>query len=69
MKESDFSHCKGDSPFCFGMVDFDCCGVDGDRTSDNDFKSSVDPPAKCSKLSLWERKSVSERFGKKCFQN
>ena len=24
---SDFEHCAGSSPFCLGMVDFDCCGV------------------------------------------
>ena len=23
----DFEHCAGSSPFCLGMVDFDCCGV------------------------------------------
>ena len=23
----DFERCAGSSPFCLGMVDFDCCGV------------------------------------------
>lgn len=39
--------------------------------SDDDFKSSADPPAKCSKLSLGKGKAkrlVLERFGK-FFQN
>ena len=24
----DFKRCAGSSPFCLGMVDLDCCGVE-----------------------------------------
>jgi len=48
-------------------VDFNCCEIECDRTSDDDFKSSADLPAKRSKLSLEKgkaKKSASERFSK-----
>ena len=48
----DFERCAGSSPFCLGMVDFDCCGVkhkfDNQENADDDFQ----PPVKKGKLSL-----------------
>lgn len=49
------------------MVDFDWCGGEGDRTSDDDFNSSFDLPAKCPKLSLGKgkgKKSASDNSAK-----
>ena len=62
----DFERCAGSSPFCLGMVDFDCCGVkhkfDNQENADDDFQ----PPVKKGKLSLAKGKkkvlSPSERF-------
>ena len=49
---TDFERCAGSSPFCLGMVDFDCCGVkhkfDNQENTDDDFQ----PPMKKGKLSL-----------------
>ena len=63
---TDFERCAGSSPFCLGMVDFDCCGVkhkfDNQENTDDDFQ----PPMKKGKLSLAKGKkkvlSPSKRF-------
>ena len=38
----DFEHCASSSPFCLGMVDFDCCRVkhkfDNQENTDDDFQ-------------------------------
>ena len=38
----DFERCACSSPFCLGMVDFDCCGVkhkfDNQENADDDFQ-------------------------------
>ena len=48
----DFERCADSSPFCLGMVDFDCCRVkhkfDNQENADDDFQ----PPVKKGKLSL-----------------
>ena len=62
---SDFKRCADSSPFCLGMVDFDC-GVknklDSQENGDDDFQ----PPMKKGKLSLAKGKkkvlSPSKRF-------
>ena len=48
----DFERYAGSSPFCLGMVDFDCCGVkhkfDNQENADDDFQ----PPVKKGKLKV-----------------
>ena len=66
---SDFKRCPGNSPFCLGMTEFDCCGTQNlldeqgteASTSDSDFVS----PVKKKRLSLSKSKKVlspSTRF-------
>lgn len=56
---SDFKRCPGNSPFCLGMTEFDCCGTQNmgseqGSSSDCDFAS----PVKKKKLSLSKSKKV-----------
>ena len=60
---SDFKRCPGNSPFCLGMTDFDCCGTQNmvseqGSTSDSDFASPVKKKLSLSK----SKKAVLSRF-------
>ena len=48
---TDFVRCPGNSPFCLGMTDFNCCDVESDR--------DAQPEPKRSKLSLAKKKPLS----------
>ena len=60
----EFERCPGDSPFCLGMTNFNCCGTQDLDFSENDEDFEC-PPEKRRKLSLSKGKKVlspSSRF-------
>ena len=63
---SDFKRCAGSSPFCLGMVDFDCCVVKNKLDNQENGNDDFQPPMKKGKLSLANGKkkvlSPSKRF-------
>ena len=60
----EFERCPGDSPFCLGMTNFNCCSTQDLDFSENDEDFEC-PPEKRRKLSLSKGKKVlspSSRF-------
>ena len=59
---SEFKRCATSSPFCLGMVEFDCCGVKNKLDQENE-DDDFQPPMKKGKLSLTRKVlSPSKRF-------
>ena len=62
----DFQRCPGNSPFCLGMIEYDCCGT-GKRSTDENAEEwqqvkKARPASLKSKVAL----SPSSRFNKTC---
>ena len=49
---SEFECCTGDSPFCLGMVEYHCCGIEMEKYSSDKEAFQGDNSAKQMKLSL-----------------
>ena len=49
---SEFERCSGDSPFCLGMVEYHCCGIEMVKYSSDKEAFQSDNPAKQMKLFL-----------------
>ena len=43
---SEFERCAGDSPFCLGMVEYHCCGIEMEKHSSDKEAFQSDNPAK-----------------------
>ena len=56
---SDFVHCPGNSPFCLGMTDYNCCDVEYAPCRDTPDRQVPPPEQKRSKLSLAKKKPLS----------
>ena len=63
----DFQRCPSNSPFCLGMVDFDCCGTGKRKTTNSN--AAEQQEAKKARSAPGKKKaplSPSSRFNKTC---